>query len=236
MAYTGYNRYGYALNNPLVYVDPDGEFIFSILLPGIGTFIDAALWGAVIGGAGYTASVAFSEGGFKNWNGGQFWKSVGIGAISGVVTAGIGNAFGAVGSNGIGGEIARAYTHGFANGLISEFSGGDFMRGFVAGGLGSLGGSAFQGWGGKFAQSAIGTIAFSSIAGGIGEEFAGGNFWRGAAMGATVVCLIIFNTRLMNIYIITESMTIKQNYIMIYSLIRPLNNLELRILPHWQLL
>lgn len=148
--------------------------------------MDAACWGAVIGGAGYTANVAFSDGGFNNWNWGQFGKSVGIGAISGAVTAGIGNAFGAVGSNGIGGEIARAYTHGFANGMISEFSGGDFMSGFVSGGLGSLGGSAFSLLGGNFAQTAFGQISFSAISGGIGAELAGDDFWRGAATGATI--------------------------------------------------
>lgn len=148
--------------------------------------MDAACWGAAIGGAGYTANVAFSNGGFNNWNWGQFGKSVGIGAISGVVTAGIGNAFGAVGSNGIRGEIARAYTHGFANGMISEFSGGDFMSGFVSGGLGSLGGSAFSLLGGNFAQSAFGQISFSAISGGIGAELAGDDFWRGAATGATI--------------------------------------------------
>ncbi|MGM0653691.1 MAG: RHS repeat-associated core domain-containing protein, partial [Bacillota bacterium] len=26
-----YNRYGYALNNPLIYTDPSGEFIFTAL-------------------------------------------------------------------------------------------------------------------------------------------------------------------------------------------------------------
>ena len=164
-------------------MDENGEFIFSFLLPGIGTFIDAALWGAVIGGAGYTASVAFSPGGFSNWNWGQFGKAVGLGAISGVVTAGIGSAFGAVGSNGIIGELARAYTHGFANGMISELSGGDFMQGFAAGGLGSLGGSAFMMYGGSFAASKLGTYAFSGLAGGAGSALTGGNFWEGAAIG-----------------------------------------------------
>ena len=181
-----YNGYVYCLNNPLVYTDPSGEFIFTALLPGIGVFIDAACWGAVIGGAGYTASVGFSEGGFSNWDWGQFGKSVGIGAVSGVVTAGIGSAFGAVGSNGIMGEVARAYTHGFANGMISEFTGGDFMIGFAAGGLGSLGGSAFSAFGGNLAQSALGHVSFSALAGGVGAEITGGDFWRGAATGATV--------------------------------------------------
>ena len=94
--------------------------------------------------------------------------------------------FGPVGSMGIGGEIARAYTHGFANGMISEFSGGDFITGFAAGGLGSLGSSAFTALGGNFAQSALGQVSFSAFSGGVGAELTGGDFWRGAATGATV--------------------------------------------------
>lgn len=45
-----FNRYAYCLNNPLKYTDPSGEFIFSALLPGVGVFLDAMCWGAVIGG------------------------------------------------------------------------------------------------------------------------------------------------------------------------------------------
>ncbi len=178
-----FNRYAYGWNNPFKYTDPSGEFVFTALIPGAGIFIDAALWGAVIGGAGYTASVAFSYGGFNSWDWGQFGKAVGIGAISGVATAGIGQVFGAVGSNGIMGEIARAYTHGYANGIISEFTGGDFMQGFASGALGSLGGSAFMMYGGSLANSPIGTYAFSSLAGGVGAELTGGEFWQGAAIG-----------------------------------------------------
>ncbi len=119
-----FNRYSYCLNNPFSYTDPSGEFIFSLFLPGIGTILDAMCWGAVIGGAGYTASIAFSNGGFSNWSWSGFGQAVGIGAISGAVSAGIGSAFGPVGSNGIMGEIGRAYTHGFANGMLSELTGG----------------------------------------------------------------------------------------------------------------
>jgi|GEM_PF-1880115 len=167
------NRYSYAMNNPLVYVDPDGEIAWFVPI----------IIGAVIGGASYTAQVGFSDGGFDNWNWGQFGKSVGIGAISGAVTAGIGQIFGAVGSMGIGGEIARAYTHGFASGMISEFTGGSFMQGFAAGGLSSLAGSAFMMYGGSFANSTLGTYTFSGLAGGVGAELTGGNFWQGAGIG-----------------------------------------------------
>ncbi|MPM54214.1 hypothetical protein SDC9_100988 [bioreactor metagenome] len=106
-----YNRYGYAYGNPFKSTDPSGEFFFSLIIPGFGTLIDAACWGAF---------------------------------------------------------------------------GGDFTQGFASGALGSLGGSAFQTVGGKFANSFLGTVGFSAISGGIGAELSGGDFWRGAATGATI--------------------------------------------------
>lgn len=48
-----YNRYSYAKNNPLLYTDPDGN---------------NPIIGAIIGAVSYTLGVAFSKGGFKNWN------------------------------------------------------------------------------------------------------------------------------------------------------------------------
>lgn len=180
-----YNRYGYVFNNPLRYNDPSGEFV-PVVVFGIAAIIKAFAIGAAIGAIGYTASVALSNGGFNNWNWGQFAKAVGIGAISGVATAGIGSYFGATGDFAT--EIVRAGAHAFANGFISEVTGGDFIQGLVSGGLGSLGGSGFQALGG-FANTAVGTLGFSAVAGGIGAELSGGEFWKGAVIGATVAGL-----------------------------------------------
>ena len=174
-------QYWYAYGNPLLYTDPDGEFFLSLFLGPLGAIIDAACWGAVIGGAGYTASVAFSDGGFDNWNWNDFGKSVGMGAISGAVTGGLGQMMGPIG--GFGNEIARAGVHGFAQGTISQLSGGDFMTGFMSAGLSSVASSAFMMYGGSFANSTLGNYAFSGLAGGVGAELTGGNFWQGAAIG-----------------------------------------------------
>ncbi len=136
-----YNRYAYAYGNPFKYTDPSGEFIFTALLPGVGLFIDAALWGAVIGGAGYTASVAFSDGGFSNWNWGQFGKSLAVGVISGIAGAGAGmltqslHVFGAIPGALVEGTIqgiAGGVSGGFGS-VIMENNWSAFGKGFVQG-------------------------------------------------------------------------------------------------------
>jgi RHS repeat-associated protein len=96
MTAQGFNRYSYCNGNPLMYIDPDGEFVFSALLAPIGLaplgfIMDAACWGAVIGGGTYTISAAMNSGGLSNnWNSNDFWRSVGVGAVSGAVTGGMG--------------------------------------------------------------------------------------------------------------------------------------------------
>jgi len=181
-----YNRYGYAMNNPLMFTDPSGEIFW--LIPVLIVAAKAALVGAAIGAVSYTASVALSNGGFNNWNWGQFGKSVGFGAISGVATAGIGAAFGnSIGT--FGHELLRGLAHGVAQGGISELSGGNFLTGFATGSLGSFAGSGFQDLAPKLASSGVGTIAFSAVSGGVGAELTGGNFWQGAGTGAIVAGL-----------------------------------------------
>ena len=145
-------------NNPMMNIDEDGEF----------AFLAALAIGAAIGAGSYTASIAFSDGGFNNWSWGGFAQSAGIGAVSGVLTAGIGDVLN--GMSGFGTEMARAGMHGFVNGSIGELSGGSFKNGFASGALSSLATSGFIKEGGNFAKSAIGGTTFGAISGGIGAE------------------------------------------------------------------
>lgn len=94
----GYNRYGYANNNPLVYTDPDGNFFFlapiivgSVLgafLGGINaenqdqSFLSGAWKGAIAGGIGGALSLV---------GGGTFIANVAWGAGEGIFTNGISN-------------------------------------------------------------------------------------------------------------------------------------------------
>jgi hypothetical protein len=99
----------------------------------------AAAWGAGIGAVGYTASVGLSAGGFNNWRWGEFGKAIAMGSVSGMASAGIGSMFGAVGSMGFTGELARAYTHGLANaGVNAAFGNGAGLGSFASGAAGSL--------------------------------------------------------------------------------------------------
>jgi hypothetical protein len=142
-----------------------------------------AAWGAGIGGAGYTAGVALSPGGLSNWSWGGFGKALGMGAVSGLASAGIGGMFGAVGANGVLGEVGRAVTHGYSNMMIGGAFGNEpSLSGFASSAAGSLVGSGITAaGGGDWAQ-----IAGSSLVGGTTASLTGGDFWRGAATSATV--------------------------------------------------
>lgn len=166
----GYNRYAYALNNPLSYVDPDGN----------NPLIVAMIIGAAISAGSYTASVALSDGGFKNWNWGSFAKSVVIGGVSGAVSLGVGSAFGPVGS--FSNEVMRGLAHGYSSGVLSGIFGGSFGSGFLSGSFGSFAGSATD----AYINNPWLTIGASAVSGGLSSEIGGGNFWEGAATGGLV--------------------------------------------------
>jgi hypothetical protein len=88
-----FNRYSYALNNPLKYSDPDGE---SIILLGVAIAL------AINTVKQYNAN----NESFKNWNWGQT-----IGAI-------VGGAVGGAVGNAVGGALALAHIGGISGGAI----------------------------------------------------------------------------------------------------------------------
>lgn len=186
-----FNRYSYALNNPLRYTDESGEFVFSMFLGPVGAVIDAACWGALIGGASYTINVAFSDGAFSNWNWSDFGKAAGWGAVSGAVSFGIGEFCGALSGvvGELGTELIRSSAHGLAQGSITYLQGGSFWSGFTSGMLGSFVGSGYSALNLDEQLGAFGMLAFSSVTSGFASVLNGDSFLQGACIGLTTAGL-----------------------------------------------
>jgi RHS repeat-associated protein len=171
----GYNRYAYALNNPLKFTDPDGEnplLILAAVGAAVGT-ISGGWQGYQIArskGAGFGSSLAYVAAG------------AGIGAISGAaggLVAGIGG--GSAGGGAVGGAIGGA---GFA--LLNGGSGYDAFVGGVTGGISGAVGGGIAGRGGPgFAilGGAVGGGINAALNGASVGNVAGAMFF-GAAGGA----------------------------------------------------
>jgi RHS repeat-associated protein len=139
-----YNRYSYANNNPMSYIDPSGE---------IAWFIPVII-GAVIGGTS-GATIGHSKGA-KGWD--MFWHVAGgatVGGLSGGAATGVsalggaawwaGAAAGAVGGAGFNGLStgwdAAAMLKGAGIGAFSGFAGGG-LGSAIGGGWGAVAGGA----------------------------------------------------------------------------------------------
>ena len=91
-----FNRYGYCLNNPLAYVDKNGEFFWA-----------AVVIGAIIGASSYAMSATFHN----SWSWKDFGLSVLGGAVGGAIT-------GALGSTAV--LTAESIANGIATGAVSS--------------------------------------------------------------------------------------------------------------------
>ena len=148
---TAINKYVYAGNNPVMNVDPDGEFFFTAMLIGAviggiaaeasgGNFIDGAFMGAVAGAAIYAGAVvgatASASASFHAtaYLGTGFWGSIGTSIAS-------------YGAGVLAGGTVGAATGALVGGSFNVLSGrGSFKDGFNQGGgigyaAGSLGGA-----------------------------------------------------------------------------------------------
>ncbi|WP_228412652.1 RHS repeat-associated core domain-containing protein [Chryseobacterium sp. SC28] len=128
-----YNKYGYVMNNPLMYNDPNGEFIW--FLPAIwaathvfwATVITGAVIGAAIGAGMYAIQAQISG----NWSWGGFGKSILMGSVTGAVSAGLGQVFSASGFWGSVGNAALAGAG--SDGVASIINGTNFLEGLTKG-------------------------------------------------------------------------------------------------------
>jgi len=181
-----YNKYGYVMNNPLMFNDPGGEYIFGITE----AFFAAVVIGAMVGTASYIVNTLITGSKFTLQG---FFKAEFFGAVSGAVTYGIGSAFSstavvsALGN--VGSAVTQALAHGLAQGLLAVVQGGDLSQAgmaattaFVTSGLMSGLTKAAP----SVTNSLAGSMVIGGAIGGITSELSGGNFWQGVAIGAIV--------------------------------------------------
>lgn len=167
-----YNRYGYVLNNPLMYTDPSGEFWHIVI-------------GAVIGGVVNWATHGFQ---FNAKGLGYF----AIGAVAGALTAigagGVSSALagGSFGAGALGTSAALTATSSFFTGAVIGASGG-LVGGFATGVGNSLldGQNIGKALGNGVRDGLVGSLTggvIGGVAGGIDAVRDGRRFWDGATV------------------------------------------------------
>ena len=167
-----FNRYAYARNNPIKYIDPTGHGILDVIGRIIGGIVGGAV--AVVTGnpaAGVAVYSAISSGFSAIESGANIGQAIGIGVVSGLTAYAVGNIVGNAVGDTFGtfwGGLAAASVGGAAGGAAgAAMWGGDVERGA----LGGLAGGA-------------GSFLFGPVIGaGLGAEAAGGDFWEGALGG-----------------------------------------------------
>ncbi|WP_415060178.1 RHS repeat domain-containing protein [Flavobacterium sp.] len=170
-----YNRYGYVLNNPLLYTDPSGEVF------GIGEAIIIGIAVAVISNAVNNVI-----------NGVPFWYGTGkaavIGGASAAISFGIGKAVEGLAI--FDKALFQAGMHGISGGLMNVLGGGEFGSGFASGVVSSLISSVIQARvdSKNFATNNPGLfkaimIASGGLSGGLSSTIAGGKFVDGFRQG-----------------------------------------------------
>ncbi len=178
-----FNRYTYAMNNPLCYVDEDGEFFWAAV--GI-----AALVGGIVNVATHWKEIKATGG----WKG--FWKGAGYFAIGGIA-GGAGMAVGIGAAVGFGHMLTTTaagyslYTTGFLGGAYSGA-----MEGLTQGFIQGTGNALIEG---ENLGTALGMGGIGALSGGVSGGLTGGvmsgikavmqgkNFWNRSYNNKTLV-------------------------------------------------
>ncbi|MGI9652011.1 RHS repeat-associated core domain-containing protein [Chryseobacterium sp. RLHN22] len=179
-----YNKYGYVMNNPLLFNDPSGEAY------GLGESMIIAMAVAVLTSIGtdYYLNRPID---FINMA-----QSVSLAAISSMVSYGVGEIFrsGAQIAKALGDTgslFAKAGAHALTQGTLSYMQGGNFWSGALSGAFSSASNDllyhATQNVGSKNILRSDGFTLFNgAVSGGVGSVIGGGNFWVGAGTGLIV--------------------------------------------------
>jgi len=182
----GYNRYTYALNNPLIHTDPSGK-----ILPVI---VGAMIYGAIIGAASSAAVYAITAGHEFTWAG--LGKSALFGGVAGAIGGGLTSAASSV----IGPAFANSLAFGIVRSSASQIAANVIVGnkitaativGSVAGGLvqGSI--TPYSGVSGNAFSNITSELAYSGttaglaglVSGGVAAGLSGGNILDGAFKG-----------------------------------------------------
>ena len=139
-----YNKYGYVMNNPLMYNDPSGEFVPFAIFAGMGAFwgsvASAAVLGAAIGAGMYALSAMY----MGNFSWGAFGKALFTGFYTGAVSSGLGQVFNAANFWATVGNGALAGAG--SGGVTSLINGTNFLEGLSKGAVigGAVAGISWQ--------------------------------------------------------------------------------------------
>jgi len=168
-----FNRYSYALNNPLCYIDRDGQIVWFIPI------IIGAVVGSYIGGA--IANNSYNPFSW-DWGSGKTWGYMG----GGLVIGGVAGAAAFYGGAALGGAICNGFgvgTGGAVGGAVMGFAGGAIGGSINGAGFTALGGGDFKeivmgGLNGMLVGAGTGAVA-GGIVGGAEAYSNGNNVWSG---------------------------------------------------------
>ena len=168
-----FNRYSYCLNNPLVYVDENGELVFTTAII-VGICVSAAIGVAIGVYEGYKiAEKKGLEGSAKTWT------IIGGGLIGGVAGGASALVGAYVGAGMVAAEIGGFYAGAATGGAAGATAG--LINGF---GLSTLEtGNPIYGLKQGVYQAGIGCLSGALVGGliqGVSSTFKGNNFWDGS--------------------------------------------------------